>query len=238
MGNKAARLVRNSRSETIGCRRILQGGEVMLCSSGKNMCGLAQQSGKCFCAMLYSYCASNGDVRQNDGGVEPLLVIKKNKKEQNMKGNEKIIDKLNEMLADELTAINQYFLHAEMCANWRYEKLHEVLQKRAVEEMHHAEELMERIIFLEGMPVVSQLNPIHIGSSVEKQIKNDWTAEKVAVDGYNAAVKLAVELNDNGTRDLFESILNDEEDHIDWIEAQMDQIEQMGIQNYLTEQLS
>jgi bacterioferritin len=155
-----------------------------------------------------------------------------------MKGNEQIIEKLNQMLADELTAINQYFLHAEMCADWGYEKLHEVLEKRAIEEMHHAEELMGRILFLEGMPVVSQLNPIHIGSSVEKQIRNDWSAEKVAIEGYNVAVQLAVDVKDNGTRELFESILKDEEMHIDWIEAQIDQIEQMGIQNYLTEQIS
>jgi bacterioferritin len=155
-----------------------------------------------------------------------------------MKGNEKIIEKLNQMLADELTAINQYFLHAEMCADWGYEKLHEVLEKRAVEEMHHAEELMGRILFLEGMPIVSQLNPIHIGSSVEKQIRNDWSAEKEAIEGYNTAVQLAVDVKDNGTRELFESILKDEEVHIDWIEAQIDQIEQMGLQNYLTEQIS
>lgn len=155
-----------------------------------------------------------------------------------MKGNEKIIEKLNEMLAEELTAINQYFLHAEMCDDWGYEKLHERLEQRSIQEMKHAEQLMERILFLEGMPIVSQLNPIHIGSSIEKQLKNDWAAEKEAIDGYNAGVRLANEVGDSGSRDLFESLLKEEEEHIDWIEAQIDQIEQMGIQNYLSEQIS
>ena len=153
-----------------------------------------------------------------------------------MKGNPKVIKQLNARLADELTAVNQYIVHAEMCENWGYEKLHGTLQKRAIDEMKHAEKLIARILFLEGQPLVSDLNKIHIGPDVAKQHKNDWEAENTAIRDYNADIRLAVELGDNGTRELFESILKDEEDHIDWIEAQIDQIDQMGIQNYLVEQ--
>lgn len=153
-----------------------------------------------------------------------------------MKGNEKIIEQLNARLADELTAVNQYMVHAEMCDNWGYEHLHEAIQKRAIDEMKHAERLITRILFLEGRPIVSTLNKIAIGPDVEKMHKNDWKAEETAIRDYNADIKLAAELGDNGTRELFESILKDEEKHIDWLEAQLDQIKQMGIQNYLVEQ--
>jgi bacterioferritin len=155
-----------------------------------------------------------------------------------MKGNEKIISRLNFLLADELTAISQYMVQAEMCDNWRYKELAEVIEKRAIDEMKHAERLIARMIFLEGKPVVSELNPIHIGEDVEAHHKNDWEAENGAILAYNDAIKLAVEMADNGTRELLESILKDEEEHIDWIEAQFDQIKQMGIQVYLSEQLS
>jgi bacterioferritin len=159
------------------------------------------------------------------------------KEENAMKGNEKVLECLNELLADELTAINQYMVHSEMCADWGYEELHEAIEKRAIDEMRHAEKLIGRILFLEGKPIVSKLLEMHIGGDVETQIKNDWSAEEGAVKAYNEGIKLAVELADNGTRALLESILGDEEDHIDWLEAQLDQIEQMGIQNYLVEQL-
>ena len=141
-----------------------------------------------------------------------------------MKGNERIIDKLNMLLADELTAINQYMVHSEMCANWGYEKLHKAAEKRAIDEMKHAEKLIGRVLFLEGMPVVSKLNKINIGSNIEAQHKNDWAAEEGAVKAYNEGIRLAVEVGDNGTRELLESILKDEENHIDWLEAQLDQI--------------
>jgi bacterioferritin len=154
-----------------------------------------------------------------------------------MKGNDRIIERLNELLADELTAINQYMVQSEMCANWGYEKLHKAIEKRAIQEMKHAEKLIGRIIFLEGTPTVSRLNPIQIGSDVETQHKNGLAAEVGAVKAYNDGIRLAVEVGDNGTRDLLESILKDEEEHIDWLEAQLDQIKQMGIQNYLVEQL-
>jgi bacterioferritin len=154
-----------------------------------------------------------------------------------MKGNETIIEKLNALLADELTAINQYMVHAEMCDNWGYERLHEAIQKRAIEEMRHAEKLIARIIFFEGKPIVSNLNPLHIGPDVEAQLKNDHEAEDGAIDAYNEGIHLAVQVGDNGTRDLLDSILVEEEAHIDWIEAQLDQVGQMGIQNYLAQQV-
>ncbi len=154
-----------------------------------------------------------------------------------MKGDERIIEALNALLADELTAINQYMVHSEMCANWQYTPLHEVIEKRAIDEMKHAEMLIARILFLEGRPIVSNLNPMHIGAEVETQHANDWKAEEVAIKAYNEAIRLVVELGDNGTRDMLESILGDEENHIDWIEAQLDQIRQVGIQNYLAQQI-
>jgi bacterioferritin len=154
-----------------------------------------------------------------------------------MKGNDQILIVLNGLLADELTAINQYMVHAEMCDNWGYERLDKAIQSRAIQEMKHAETLIARILFLEGMPVVSNLNAIHIGADVEAQHKNDWTAEYNAIQSYNAGIAVAVELGDNGTRELLESILVDEEAHIDWIEAQTAQIAQMGIQTYLAEQI-
>jgi bacterioferritin len=154
-----------------------------------------------------------------------------------MKGNDKIIARLNFLLADELTAISQYMVHSEMCDNWGYDRLAEVAEKRAIDEMKHAEKHIARILFLEGMPIVSNLNPMHIGDTVEKQLNNDWEAENGAIQAYNDAIKLATEVGDNGTRELLEDILEDEENHIDWIEAQLDQIKQMGIQVYLAEQL-
>jgi bacterioferritin len=154
-----------------------------------------------------------------------------------MKGNEKVIERLNARLADELTAISQYMVHSEMCSNWGYERLHKAIEKRAIEEMKHAEKLIARIIFLEGMPIVSKLNKINIGPEVEAQHKNDWAAENDAVKAYNDDIRLATEIGDNGSRELLKALLLDEENHIDWIEAQLDQIKHMGIQNYLVEQI-
>jgi bacterioferritin len=154
-----------------------------------------------------------------------------------MKGNEKVLGHLNTLLADELTAVSQYMVHAAMCANWGYEKLHGKIEKRAIDEMKHAERLIDRILFLEGLPVVNELNKMHIGAAVQVQIENDHAAEEGAVRGYNEGIRLAVEMADNGTREMLDSILKDEEDHIDWLEAQLDQISQMGIQNYLVEQI-
>jgi bacterioferritin len=154
-----------------------------------------------------------------------------------MKGNDQLIAALNGLLADELTAINQYVVHGEMTGNWGYEKLHEATEARSRDEMRHAETLIERIIYLEGRPIVSELNRIHIGAEVPAQHQNDLAAEAAAIKAYNEAIALAVEVGDNGTREILESILRDEEEHLDWIEAQLDQIEQMGIQVYLGGQL-
>jgi bacterioferritin len=155
-----------------------------------------------------------------------------------MKGNEKIIAILNEFLADELTAISQYMVHSEMCVNWGYNKLHEAAEKRAIDEMKHAEKLIGRILFLEGQPIVSQLNKFNIGASVEEQLKNDLAAEAGAIKAYNDGIRLCLELGDNGSRELIDANLHDEEEHLDWLEAQLDQINQMGLQNYLLGQLS
>ena len=154
-----------------------------------------------------------------------------------MKGNEKVIEHLNLRLAEELTAINQYMVHSEMCNNWGYERLHKMIEKRAMSEMKHAEKLIARILFLEGRPTVSELNKVHIGAEVPKMHANDLKAEEVAIKGYNESIRLAMEVGDNGTRELLDEILKDEEDHIDEIEAQLDQIKQMGPQNYLVEQI-
>jgi len=154
-----------------------------------------------------------------------------------MKGNDQIIATLNDLLSDELTAINQYMVHSEMCANWRYEHLHEAIEKRSIQEMKHAEKLIARILFLEGIPVVSNLKKISIGKDVATQLHNDMNAELDAVRAYNEGIQLAVESADNGTRELLEDILEDEEEHLDWLEAQLEQIDQMGIQIYLSEQV-
>jgi len=154
-----------------------------------------------------------------------------------MKGKEKILAKLNDLLSDELTAINQYMVHSEMCDNWMYSELHKKIEERAITEMKHAERLIARILFLDGVPVVSNLKKINIGADIQKQLENDLAAEYGAVESYNDGIRLAYELADNGSRDLMDSILTDEEDHVDWIEAQLDQIKVMGIQAYLVEQV-
>ena len=154
-----------------------------------------------------------------------------------MKGNEKIIAVLNDFLADELTAISQYMVHSEMCANWGYDKLHEAVEKRAIGEMKHAEKLIARILFLEGQPVVSNLNKMEIGATVEAQLKHDLAAEAGAIQAYNDGIRLCLELGDNGSRELIEDNLGDEEEHLDWLETQLDQINQMGPQNYLLAQI-
>jgi bacterioferritin len=155
-----------------------------------------------------------------------------------MKGHDKIIETLNALLADELGAISQYMVHSEMCANWGYSRLHEAVEKRAMDEMRHAEKLIGRLLYLEGRPMVSTPSPIHIGAEVPAQIENDLAGELGAVKAYNAGIALAVQLADNGTRALLEGILQDEEVHIDWLEAQLEQIKQIGLPNYLGQQLS
>jgi len=153
-----------------------------------------------------------------------------------MKGNEELIKVLNSLLADELTAINQYVVHAEMCENWGYGKLHKAIWKQAMDEMHHAEWLIERIIFLDGAPTVSKLNAIKIGKTVMEMIKNDNGDELDAVKAYNSAIKLGREVDDQGSVELLTKILKMEEGHVDWAEMQRAQIEQMGMENYLVNQ--
>lgn len=154
-----------------------------------------------------------------------------------MKGNEKVIQALNANLKDEMTAIDQYILHAEMCEDWGYSKLHDSIEKRAITEMKHAEALIARILFLEGIPIISELGKMSIGKDAEEMMAFDHIAEYDAIQSYNNAIKVCVEEKDNGTKELFEATLKDEEDHIDWIESQIDQISQMGIKNYLAKQV-
>jgi bacterioferritin len=160
-----------------------------------------------------------------------------NEREKYMKGNEKVISTLNSLLADELSAISQYMVHSEMCNNWGYARLHKAVEDRAKDEMDHAEILIGRILFLEGISIVSKLSPIKVGANVETQIANDIVSEAGAINSYNAAIKEAGDLGDHGTRDMLVQILKDEEAHIDWLEAQQDQISQMGIQVYLSIQV-
>jgi bacterioferritin len=154
-----------------------------------------------------------------------------------MKGNEKLIGALNALLADELTAINQYMVHSEMCDDWGYEKLHKHFEKRAIDEMKHAEKIIGRILFLEGTPTVSTLNKIMIGDKVDKQLVNDHIAEEGAIKAYNEAIILAGEVKDFATRDFLQQILNDEDAHMDGIEELQSQIEQMSLQVFLTTQV-
>ncbi len=154
-----------------------------------------------------------------------------------MKGNPKVIEALNKALADELTAINQYMVHSEMCDNWGYKILHEKVEKRAITEMKHAEKLIGRILFLEGIPIVTVLNPIHIGKTVPEQFKNDLASEIEAIKNYQEYIKVCNEVGDAGTREVLVNLLQDEEGHADELEAQLDQIDQMGAENYLALQI-
>ena len=154
-----------------------------------------------------------------------------------MKGNKELLTVLNSLLADELTAINQYMVHSEMCENWGYGKLHMAIRKQAMDEMHHAEWLIERIIFFEGAPTVSKLNPIRIGKTVAEMISNDNNDELNAVNAYNKAISLARQVEDQVTVDLLTKILKMEEGHVDWAEIQREQIKQLGLENYLVSQI-
>ena len=155
-----------------------------------------------------------------------------------MKGNQKLIEALNMLLADELTAINQYMVHSETCNNWGYEKLHKHFEKRAIDEMKHAEKLISRIIFLEGTPVVSKLGDIKIGSDIPKQLSNDLASELKAIKAYNDTIILAGEVKDFATRELLENILLDEDRHVDEIEELQDQIGHMTLPVFLSTQVS
>ncbi len=155
-----------------------------------------------------------------------------------MKGDAKIIDRLNETLRAEFTAIHQYFIHAEMQENWGYGKLGDYEKKQSIGEMHHAEWVIERILFLDGIPDMGSLNPMKVGQDVKAQLENDLDLELEAVKQLNAAIADAVAAGDNGSRELFEKILVDEEEHVDWLEAQLQAVEDMGLGLYLSQQLS
>ena len=154
-----------------------------------------------------------------------------------MKGNPKVIAALNEALREELMAINQYFLHAEMCENWHYSKLSAHIRKESIDEMRHAEALIERILFLDGTPNLTEPMRLTIGANVKAQIEGDLKLEVEAVAMYNRFVKLAQEEGDNASRELFERLLRDEETHVDWLEAQVHQIKELGYERYLTQQI-
>lgn len=151
-----------------------------------------------------------------------------------MKTNEKVIEALNKLLKEELTAINQYIVHAEMAEDWGYEVYGEVEEKTAIDEMKHAEKLIGRILFLGGRPIVSEMDKISIGKDLPSMLENDRALEQDAIDSYNAAIKVMVEEKDNGSKQLLENILEEEEGHIDYFEEQQGQIEQMGLPYYLT----
>lgn len=154
-----------------------------------------------------------------------------------MKGDAKIIAVLNEVLKAELTAINQYFLHAEMCENWGYEKLAQHTRAESIEEMQHAEKLIEHILYLDGTPNMSDYFRINVGGNVKAQLQNDLHVEYEAVKRLNKGIATCVAAADNGSRDLLAQILTDEEEHIDWLEGQLHAIDEMGIENYLAQQL-
>lgn len=154
-----------------------------------------------------------------------------------MKGNPEVLAYLQEVLKAELTAINQYFLHAEMMENWGYKKLAGITRKESIEEMRHAEAVIERILYLDGTPNMSELFTLRIGQKIKAQLENDLKLEEEAIPRLNKAIHKAVEVGDNGSRDLFEKILVDEEHHIDFLEAQLHMIKEMGYENYLAQQI-
>ncbi|HEV3207189.1 MAG TPA: bacterioferritin [Terriglobales bacterium] len=153
-----------------------------------------------------------------------------------MKGNPKVLAELNKALREELTAINQYFLHAEMCENWGYHQLSGYIKKQSIGEMKHAESLIERILFLDGSPSMQPLQ-LTVGGSVKLMLESDLALELSAVKQYNHAVLIATEEDDNGSRDLFVKLLKDEESHVDWLEAQVHLIKELGYERYLAQQM-
>jgi bacterioferritin len=155
-----------------------------------------------------------------------------------MKGKPEVLKVLQDMLEEELGAINQYFLHNEMCENWGYERLSKHIKKVSISEMHHAEEIIERMLFLEGTPNVSELPKLNIGKDVKHQLDNDLALELGAVTGYNEAIAACRKAGDNGTADFLKGILTEEEGHVDFFEEQLGLIEQVGLQNYLAQQLA
>ena len=155
-----------------------------------------------------------------------------------MQGNPQIIDALNRALTIELTAINQYFVQAKMCKNWGFEKLGKKHYEESIGEMKHAEKLIDRIIFLEGVPEIARYDTIRVGVDVKEQLEFDLALETNGVNTYNEAITLAVQVHDNGSRELMSEILVDSEEHVDWLEAQLNLIQTVGLERYLAEQIS
>ena len=154
-----------------------------------------------------------------------------------MKGHDEVITLLNEVLTAELTSVNQYFIHARMCENWGYERLWKKLREESIGEMKHADRLIERILYLEGLPNVQRLGKVNVGQTVAEQLRLDLEVERTAVSALNAGIEMCRSAGDNGTRDLLEEILKAEEDHIDWIEEQLELIKQVGEGHYLAQQI-
>jgi len=154
-----------------------------------------------------------------------------------MRGDPEIIDVLNEILTGELTAINQYFVHAKMCHNWGYSKLADHIRDESIDEMKHAETLVERVLYFDGIPNLQRLGPLRVGETVEEQFESDLQLEYAALERLNRAIELCVAKSDNGTREMLADILTSEEEHIDWLETQQETIRQIGLENYLAQQL-
>ena len=154
-----------------------------------------------------------------------------------MKGNEKVLELLNALLTNELTAINQYFVHAKMCENWGYERLAHKVREESIDEMKHADQIISRILFLEGVPNLQRLNKLHVGETVKEQLECDLQLEYAAIKFLNDGIAASREVGDNTTEDLMTKILVSEEEHTDWIETQLELIRQVGEQNYLAQQI-
>jgi bacterioferritin len=154
-----------------------------------------------------------------------------------MQGNPKVIAVLNKALTEELAAINQYFLHAEMCENWHYDRLGGYIKKQSIDEMKHAEALIERLLFLDATPSLTEPMQINVGKNVKEQLESDLSLELGAVAMYNHAIQVAREEGDNGSRELLERLVKDEEEHVDWLEAQLHQIREIGYERFLTQQV-
>lgn len=154
-----------------------------------------------------------------------------------MKGSAKVIEVLNDVLTAEITAINQYFVHAKMCENWGYKLLYEDTENNALEEMKHAEKLIERILYLEGIPIITKIEKINVGNDIKEQVENDYGLEKVAIQRLNRAIKLCNDENDAGSRELLEHILVDEEKHANDLESHLQMIKDMGMENFLITQV-
>ncbi|EMK02254.1 bacterioferritin [Leptospira sp. WS58.C1] len=155
-----------------------------------------------------------------------------------MKGNQEVLDILAEVLSAELTAINQYFIHAKLNKNWGYDKLASYMKKESIEEMNHADQVIERILFLDGIPDLQRYMKINVGKDIESILKNDLDVEYNAVERLNRGIEISTKNKDNGTRELLEKILVSEEEHIDWLEAQLEIIKTIGVQNYLAQQIT